>query len=99
MVEGQFVAHLGNIKEYRVNIVRGEYVLWPYPRFRYAFGEALYPCRSCERGPSHDGLQGDIPHWINGVVMSVVWKLVGKREGFLLLAGLCGERLGRSGSP
>ena len=24
MVEGQFVAHLGNIKEYRVNIVRGE---------------------------------------------------------------------------
>ncbi len=75
MVGGQWVAHPGNIIDYRVNITR--------PDDPVMAGIADFPYRSEQYymhvDPSNEVLAtttftGDHAYWIDGVVMPVVWK-------------------------
>ena len=74
MVGGQWVAHPGNIIDYRVNIVSHQDRRSQYPDFDM-HSEQYY----MHVDPSNEVLatttfKGDIVSWIEGVVMPVVWK-------------------------
>ena len=82
MVGGQWVAHPGNIIDYRVDIVR--------PDDPIVAGIASFPYRSEQYymhvDPANEVLatttfSGEHAPWIEGVVMPVVWKRATARAG------------------
>lgn len=75
MVGGQWVAHPGNIIDYRVNIIRSEDPVMEGLQDFDMHSEQYY----MHVDPSNDVLatttfNGDHAYWVDGTVMPVVWK-------------------------
>ena len=75
MCGGQWVAHPGNIIDYRVNIMRrDDPVMQGIEDFDYRSEQYYMHVDPVERGARDHHFSGEHAAWIEGVVMPVVWK-------------------------
>jgi uncharacterized protein len=75
MCGGQFVAHPGNIIDYRVNILRrDDPVMWGIEDFDYRSEQYYMHVDPSNQVLATTTFSGEHAAWIDGVVMPVVWK-------------------------